>query len=75
MQIGTFDIYNIYGSAALALPADRNSLRRRCIWLPHLRRDWAHPSHVCAGTGLTPFSSVPGLRLLQTRVRAIRHAR
>ena len=22
--------------------------------LPHLRRDWAHPCHTCAGTGLTP---------------------
>ena len=21
---------------------------------PHLRRDWAHPCHICAGTGLTP---------------------
>jgi hypothetical protein len=21
---------------------------------PHLRRDWAHPAHICAGTGLTP---------------------
>jgi hypothetical protein len=64
VQIGTFDIYNIYGSAALALPADRNSLRRRRIWLPDVRRDWA-----------TPPTSAPGLLLLQTRVRAIRHAR
>ncbi len=22
--------------------------------LPHLRRDWAHPCHICTGTGLTP---------------------
>ncbi len=29
--------------------------------LPRLRRDWAHPSHVCAGTGLTPPTSAPGL--------------
>jgi hypothetical protein len=21
---------------------------------PHLHRDWAHPAHICAGTGLTP---------------------
>ncbi len=21
---------------------------------PHLRRDWAHPAHICAGTGPTP---------------------
>ena len=30
---------------------------------PHLRRDWAHPAHICAGTGLascrlrTPYGS------------------
>jgi hypothetical protein len=24
---------------------------------PHLRRDWAHPAHICAGTGLTPPTS------------------
>ena len=29
--------------------------------LPHLRRDWAHPCHICAGTGLTPATSAPGL--------------
>ena len=28
---------------------------------PHLRRDWAHPDHICAGTGLTPATSAPGL--------------
>ncbi len=34
----------------------------RCTPLvPHLRRDWAHPSHICAGTGLTPSTSAPGL--------------
>ena len=27
---------------------------------PHLRRDWAHPGHICAGTGLTPPTSAPG---------------
>ncbi len=27
----------------------------------HLRRDWAHPAHICAGTGLTPPTSAPGL--------------
>jgi hypothetical protein len=31
--------------------------------LPHLRRDWAHPCHICAGTGLTPATSAPGLGL------------
>ena len=25
--------------------------------LPHLRRDWAHPCHICAGTGRTPATS------------------
>jgi hypothetical protein len=29
--------------------------------LPHLRRDWAHPSHICAGTGLTPPTPAPRL--------------
>ena len=29
--------------------------------LPHLHRDWAHPSHICTGTGLTPPTSAPGL--------------
>ena len=29
----------------------------------HLRRDRAHPSHICAGTGLTPPTSAPGLGL------------
>ena len=29
--------------------------------LPHLRRDWAHPCHICAGTGLTPSAAAPGL--------------
>ncbi len=29
--------------------------------LSHLRRDWAHPTHICAGTGLAPPTSAPGL--------------
>jgi hypothetical protein len=29
--------------------------------LPHLRRDQAHPAHICAGTRLTPPTSAPGL--------------
>jgi hypothetical protein len=29
--------------------------------VPHLRQEWAHPCHVCAGTGLTPVTSAPGL--------------
>ena len=28
---------------------------------PHLRRDWAHPAHICAGTGLARAVSAPGL--------------
>jgi hypothetical protein len=28
--------------------------------LSHLRRDWAHPCHICAGTGLTPATPPPG---------------
>jgi hypothetical protein len=31
--------------------------------MPHLRWDWAHPAHICAGTGLTPPTSAPGLRV------------
>ena len=36
---------------------ERSSLTtetRSALPLPHLRRDWAHPAHICAGTGLTP---------------------
>jgi hypothetical protein len=29
--------------------------------VPHLCRDWAHPSHIRAGTGLTPATSAPAL--------------
>ena len=29
--------------------------------LPHLRRDWAHRRDICAGTGLIPPRSAPGL--------------
>jgi hypothetical protein len=28
---------------------------------PHLHRDWAHPCHLCARTGLTPATSAPEL--------------
>ncbi len=30
---------------------------------PHLRRDWAHSSHICTGTGLTPSHICAGTRL------------
>ena len=26
-----------------------------------MRRDWAHPRHICSGTGLAPATSAPGL--------------
>ena len=29
--------------------------------LPHLHQDWAHPCHICIGTGRTPATSAPGL--------------
>jgi hypothetical protein len=29
--------------------------------LPRLRRDWAHPSHICTGAGRTAATSAPGL--------------
>ena len=29
--------------------------------LPHLRRGWAHPCHICTRTGLTPATSALGL--------------
>jgi hypothetical protein len=29
--------------------------------LPHLLRDWAHPSHIYSGTWLAPATSAPGL--------------
>ncbi len=28
---------------------------------PHLHQDWAHPAHICNGTGLDLATSVPGL--------------
>ena len=28
--------------------------------LPHLRRDWVHPCHICAGTRLTPCDICTG---------------
>ena len=29
---------------------------------PYPHRDWAHPFHICTGTGLTPATSAPGRR-------------
>ena len=34
---------------------------RFCDWArprPHLHRDWAHPAHICTGTGLAPTAHV-----------------
>ncbi len=39
---------------------------------PHLRRDWAHPAHICAGTGLTPPTSAPGLGSTRPHLRRAR---
>ena len=39
--------------------------------LPQLRRDWAHPCLICAGTELTPATSAPGLSW--TRFKHRRH--
>ena len=38
--------------------------------MPQLRRDWAHPGHICAGTGLSPATSAPGrgVRCVQAKV-------
>ena len=30
--------------------------------VPYPRRDWAHPGHICTGTGLAAATSAPGLR-------------
>jgi hypothetical protein len=38
----------------------RERLCIRCA--PHLHRDWAHPCHICIGTGPIPTTSAPGLR-------------
>ena len=36
---------------------------RRGSTRPHLRCGWAHPAHICTGTGLTPPTSAPGLHV------------
>ena len=36
---------------------------------PHLRRDWARPSHICTGTGLAAATSAPGLGSLLPHLR------
>ncbi len=50
------------GSSADAIIAELLQLRVAAVGafasvpLPHLRRDWAHPRHICAGTSHIPFS-------------------
>jgi hypothetical protein len=43
--------------------APRQRQRARALFgsVPHLRRDWVHPAHICTGTGLTPATSASGL--------------
>jgi hypothetical protein len=48
--------FAVYDSAIDA--ADIQAVR---LVLPHPRRDWAHPCHICTGTGLAPATSAPGL--------------
>ena len=43
--------------------------------LPHLRRDWAHRCHICAGTGLTAATSAPGLATTVLSVGRCAHCR
>ena len=38
---------------------------------PHLLLDWAHPSHICAGTGLTPATSALGLQVVMRALLAM----
>jgi hypothetical protein len=48
----------------LASPLPRRPRVRQGPLLPHLHRDWAHPSRICAGTGIGPATSAPGLCVL-----------
>ena len=41
--------------------------------LPHLHQDLAHRCHICAGTGLTPPTSAPGLALSCSYQKAWRY--
>jgi hypothetical protein len=46
--------------------------RQRCVHRtgrPRLRRDWAHPCHICAGTGLTGADICTGTGLTPTSAR------
>jgi hypothetical protein len=47
--------------AAASAPRQGRLLPASAHPSPHLRRDWAHPCHICAGTRLTRATSAPGL--------------
>jgi hypothetical protein len=55
-------LMRIYATSAPGLGSPRPHLHwGRGSFLPHLRRDWARPAHICAGTGLVPPTlSAPG---------------
>jgi hypothetical protein len=38
-------------------------------WRPHLRRDWAPPSHICAGTGPRAATSALGIGTCSTALQ------
>ena len=68
--VGAHDIQPARHATCAHVAYDRQ--RHRPAWLSqplwcmvqgrsHLHRDWARPSHICTGTGLTPPTSAPGL--------------
>ena len=53
-----------------ALPKVRCDYRGRLVaHFRHLHRGWAHPCHICAGTGLAPAAFAPGLGSPLPRLR------
>jgi hypothetical protein len=42
-------------------PPSRRLPKSALLRQPHLRRDWAHPAHICPGTGRIPPTSAPRL--------------
>jgi hypothetical protein len=55
------------GGSGLAPPTSAPGLGSP---LPHLHRDWAHPCHICAGTGLTPAHICAGIGPTLAHIRA-----
>ena len=53
-------VYAANGRTADALFHEISLLLPPYAARPPLRRDWAHPCHICAGTGLTPATSALG---------------